>query len=111
GDFVLTGGEMACIPVIDSIARMIPGVLSCNESFEEESFYDGLLEYPHYTRPSDFRGMQVPEVLLSGHHKNILTWQRKQSLLKTFIQRPDLLKTAKLSNSDQKTLDEIENQT
>ncbi|MEF9989944.1 MAG: tRNA (guanosine(37)-N1)-methyltransferase TrmD [Christensenellaceae bacterium] len=111
GDYVLTGGELPAMILIDCVSRYIPEVLSNDQSTDSESFYDGLLEYPQYTRPSDFRGMQVPEVLLSGHHKNILAWQRKQSLLKTFRQRPDLLKTAKLSNSDQKTVDEIENQT
>ena len=104
GDFVLTGGEMACIPVIDSICRMIPGVLACTESFEEESFYDGLLEYPHYTRPENFQGHFVPKVLLSGHHENIRKWRRTQSLLITKEKRPDLFNKIKLSKEDKKLL-------
>ena len=78
GDFVLTGGEMACIPIVDSICRLIPGVLSSSESYEEESFYNGLLEYPQYTRPEEFEGDKVPEVLLSGHHENVRKWRRQQ---------------------------------
>lgn len=104
GDFVLTGGEMACIPVIDSISRMIPGVLASNESFMEESFYDGVLEYPQYTRPESFRGEAVPKILLSGHHENIRKWRRKQSLLMTKEKRPDLFKSIKLSEEDKKLL-------
>lgn len=104
GDFVLTGGEMACIPVIDSISRMIPGVLASNESFMEESFYDGVLEYPQYTRPESFRGEAVPKILLSGHHENIRKWRRKQSLLMTKKKRPDLFKSIKLSEEDKKLL-------
>ena len=104
GDFVLTGGEMACIPVIDSISRMIPGVLASNESFMEESFYEGLLEYPQYTRPECFRGESVPKILLSGHHENIRKWRRKQSLLITKEKRPDLFEKIKLSKEDKKLL-------
>ncbi|MEG1255214.1 tRNA (guanosine(37)-N1)-methyltransferase TrmD [Clostridium sp.] len=105
GDFVLTGGEMACIPVIDSIARMIPGVLSCNESFEEESFYDGLLEYPHYTRPFSFNGDDVPQVLVSGHHDNIRKWRRLNSLVITKERRSDLYKRIELTKEDKKLLE------
>ena len=105
GDFVLTGGEMACIPVIDSIARMIPGVLSCEESFQEESFYDGLLEYPQYTRPVSFEGEDVPEVLTSGHHENIRKWRRTQSLIITKEKRSDLYKRIELSKEDKKLLE------
>lgn len=104
GDFVLTGGEMACIPLIDSICRLIPGVLSKNESFQEESFYNGLLEYPQYTRPEVFRGEKVPEVLLSGHHDNIRKWRRKQSLIITKVKRPDMFKKITLSKEDKKLL-------
>ncbi|AGK97347.1 tRNA (guanosine(37)-N1)-methyltransferase TrmD [Clostridium pasteurianum] len=104
GDFILTGGEMACIPIIDSISRMIPGVLASNESFMEESFYDGVLEYPQYTRPDSFRGEAVPKILLSGHHENIRKWRRKQSLLITKEKRPDLFKNIKLSEEDKKLL-------
>ena len=106
GDFVLTGGEMACIPVIDSIARLIPGVLSNNESFLDESFYDGLLEYPQYTRPEEFEGDRVPDVLLSGHHENIRKWRRKQSLKITELRRPDLFSRICLNNEDKKLLKE-----
>ncbi|AJA48137.1 tRNA (guanine-N(1)-)-methyltransferase [Clostridium pasteurianum DSM 525 = ATCC 6013] len=104
GDFVLTGGEMACIPIIDSISRMIPGVLARNESFTEESFYEGLLEYPQYTRPECFRNESVPKILLSGHHDNIRKWRRKQALLITREKRPDLFKNIKLSKEDKKLL-------
>lgn len=104
GDFVLTGGEMACIPIVDSIARLIPGVLSNNESFLDESFYDGLLEYPQYTRPEEFEGERVPDVLLSGHHENIRKWRRKKSLKITELRRPDLFKKICLSDEDKKLL-------
>lgn len=107
GDFVLTGGEMACIPVIDSICRLIPGVLGKSESFMEESFYEGVLEYPQYTRPEDFRGDKVPEVLISGHHENIRKWRRMQSLSITMERRPDLFQKLNLSQEDKKLLKEI----
>ncbi len=105
GDFVLTGGEMACIPVIDSIARMIPGVLSCDESFQEESFYSGLLEYPQYTRPFSFEGEEVPQVLISGHHENIRKWRRLKSLITTKEKRHDLYKGIELSKEDKKLIE------
>ncbi len=105
GDFVLTGGEMACIPVVDSIARMIPGVLSCNESYEEESFYEGLLEYPQYTRPFSFEGDEVPEVLISGHHENVRKWRRLKSLLITKERRRDLYKNVERTKEDKKLLE------
>lgn len=105
GDFVLTGGEMACIPVVDSIARMIPGVLSCNESYEEESFYEGLLEYPQYTRPFSFEGDEVPEILISGHHENVRKWRRLKSLLITKERRRDLYKNVELTKEDKKLLE------
>jgi tRNA (guanine37-N1)-methyltransferase len=91
GDFILTGGEIACIPIVDCICRFIPGVLGREESFIEESFYDGLLEYPQYTRPVTFEGHNVPEVLLSGHHENIKKWRKEQSLNITGERRPDLM--------------------
>lgn len=106
GDFVLTGGEMACIPIVDSICRMLPGVLKTSESYTDESFYSGLLEYPQYTRPEIFEGDKVPEVLLSGHHENIRKWRRKNSLLITREKRKDLLKNLELSEEDKKTLKE-----
>lgn len=104
GDYVLTGGEMACIPIVDSICRLIPGVLSCAESFTEESFYDGVLEYPQYTRPECFNGKKVPEILTSGHHENIRKWRRLQSLLITKEKRPDLFEKLTLTKEDKKLL-------
>ena len=104
GDFVLTGGEMAAIPVIDSILRLIPGVLGKEESFMEESFYNGLLEYPQYTRPEEFEGDKVPDILLSGHHENIRKWRRLQSLKITKERRPDMYKKVVLTKEDIKIL-------
>lgn len=104
GDFILTGGEMACIPVVDSICRLIPGVLGKEESFQDESFYDGVLEYPQYTRPETFEDDKVPEMLLSGHHENIRKWRRLQSLMITEERRPDLYKKINLSKDDKKIL-------
>lgn len=100
GDFVLTGGEMAAIPVIDAVLRLIPGVLGKEESFMEESFYNGLLEYPQYTRPEEFEGDKVPEILLSGHHENIRKWRRLNSLNITKERRPDLYKKVELTKED-----------
>ncbi|MFI4910309.1 MAG: tRNA (guanosine(37)-N1)-methyltransferase TrmD [Sedimentisphaeraceae bacterium JB056] len=93
GDYVLTGGELAAMVVIDSVARLIDGVLGDDKSSEDESFSNGLLEYPHYTRPEEYRGMKVPDILLSGHHKNIELWRAEQSLERTRKWRPDLLET------------------
>lgn len=104
GDFVVTGGEMACIPIVDSICRLIPGVLSSSVSFEDESFYDGVLEYPQYTRPEVFEDMKVPQVLLSGHHENIRKWRRVQSLILTKKYRKDLYDKLTLSKEDKKIL-------
>ena len=104
GDFVLTGGEMAAIPIIDSVLRLIPGVLGKEESFMDESYSDGLLEYPQYTRPEVYEGERVPEVLLSGHHENIRKWRRKQSLLITKERRKDLYKNIQLTKEDMKIL-------
>lgn len=106
GDFVLTGGELAAITIIDAVSRLVPGVLGKEESFEDESFSDGLLEYPQYTRPPVFMGREVPEVLLSGHHGNVAKWRREQALLRTAKKRPDLLKTAELTKKDLKFLQE-----
>jgi tRNA (guanine37-N1)-methyltransferase len=97
GDYILSGGEIAALVIIDAVARLIPGVVGNQESVEEESFSHGLLEYPHYTRPEEFRGMRVPEVLLSGNHANIACWRRQQSLLRTRERRPDLLAKAEAS--------------
>lgn len=108
GDYVLTGGELAALVVIDAVSRLIPGVLGSGESAEDESFTTGLLEYPQYTRPREYRGLEVPEVLFSGHHANILKWQREQSLRITRRNRPDLLKTAPLTKKDQLFLRQLE---
>ena len=104
GDFVLTGGEMAAIPIIDSVLRLIPGVLGKEESFMDESYSDGLLEYPQYTRPEVYEDERVPEVLLSGHHENIRKWRRKHSLLITKERRKDLYKNLQLTKEDIKIL-------
>lgn len=104
GDFVLTGGEMAAIPVIDSLLRFIPDVLGKEESFQDESYSEGLLEYPQYTRPVEFEGLKVPDILLSGHHENIRKWRRKQSLLITKERREDLYEKIELSKEDMKIL-------
>lgn len=90
GDFVLTGGELPALCIIDAVTRLIPGTLGKDESAVEESFYEGLLEYPHYTRPYDFRGMKVPDVLLSGNHKKIAEWRKEQAIKRTREKRPDL---------------------
>ena len=100
GDFVLTGGELAAAAVIDAVSRLTPGVLGKEESFVDESFSDGLLEYPQYTRPPVFMGREVPEVLLSGHHDNVAKWRREQALLRTAEKRPDLLAKAVLTEKD-----------
>ncbi len=100
GDFVLTGGEIPAMMMVDTIVRLIPGVLGDDSSSQEESFSDGLLEYPQYTRPTEYQGLQVPEVLKGGNHEQIRVWRRKQSLLKTWKNRPDLLKTAPLTEED-----------
>lgn len=102
GDFVLTGGELPALVLADAVARMVPGVLSDELCFTEESHYSGLLEYPQYTRPADWRGRQVPEVLISGHHANIAKWRREQSLIRTKNKRPDMLKTAELTEDEKK---------
>lgn len=109
GDFVLTGGELAAAAIIDAVSRLIPGVLNKEESFENESFSDGLLEYPQYTRPPVFMDRPVPEILLSGHHANIDNWRREKSLERTLNKRPDLLKCARLSDKDLKFLNRLKN--
>jgi len=107
GDYVLTGGELAALVVIDAATRLVPGVLGDEESAYRDSFGDGLLDHPHYTRPAEFRGMQVPEVLLSGNHDMIMKWRRRESLRATLLKRPDLLESAELSNEDRKVLEEL----
>ena len=100
GDYVLTGGELPAMVMMDAIARMVPGVLSNSESGETESFSEGLLEYPQYSRPEEWHGKKVPEVLLSGHHANVDAWRREQSIRRTFQWRPDLLKDAQLTGKE-----------
>jgi len=107
GDYVLTGGELAAMVVIDTVSRFIPGVLGSDRSAEEDSFYNSLLEYPQYTRPPNFRGHCVPEVLLSGNHSAISLWRRKEALKQTSLRRPDLLANANLTEEDKKLLEEI----
>ena len=105
GDYVLTGGELPALVLADSVCRMIPGVLSGDICYEEESHYNGLLEYPQYTRPANWRGREVPSVLLTGHHANIETWRREQSLLRTAKNRPDMLEKADLTERDKRFLE------
>lgn len=106
GDYVLTGGELGAMVIIDSVVRLLPGVLGNENSAVEESFSTGLLEHPHYTRPADFRGLKVPNVLLSGNHSHIEEWRRKEALRRTFERRKDLLKDLQLSEKEKKWLNE-----
>ncbi|WP_152656413.1 tRNA (guanosine(37)-N1)-methyltransferase TrmD [Oceanobacillus sp. CFH 90083] len=108
GDYVLTGGELGAMVVVDSVVRLLPEALGNEESAKQDSFSTGLLEHPHYTRPSDFRGFQVPDVLLSGNHANIEAWRRKASLKRTKERRPDLLKKIELKEADKKILQELQ---
>lgn len=107
GDYVLTGGELPAMVMMDAISRLVPGVLNNETSAEFETFQDNLLEYPQYTRPEEFEGKRVPEVLLSGHHGKVEEWRRQQSLLRTLNCRPDLLDGAALTEKDKKYLDSI----
>jgi tRNA (guanine37-N1)-methyltransferase len=107
GDYVLTGGEIPALVIIDSVSRFVPGVLGDEASCLSDSFSCGLLEYPQYTRPEEFRGMKVPEVLLSGHHGNIETWRRKESIKRTLVRRPDLLDGTELTEEDKAVIEEI----
>jgi tRNA (guanine37-N1)-methyltransferase len=107
GDFVLTGGEPAAIAVIDAVVRLLPGALGQPQSTEEESHRGGILEYPQYTRPREFRGQVVPEVLISGHHENVRRWRREESLRRTFARRPDLLASASLTEADRRFLESL----
>ena len=108
GDYVLTGGELPALILADSISRMLPGVLANDDAFQQESHYSSLLEYPQYTRPVEWHGAEVPQVLLSGHHANIERWRREQSLKRTKERRPDMLKTAELDKNDKKFLDSLQ---
>ena len=104
GDYILTGGELAAMVVIEAVTRLIPGTLGAEASAENDSFSEGLLEHAHYTRPRNFEGMQVPEVLVSGHHQEIERWRRESSVMRTLLKRPDLLQTNNLSEQEIKIL-------
>lgn len=108
GDYVLTGGELPALIVADAVSRMLPGVLSDDECFQEESHYNSLLEYPQYTHPAEWQGRQVPEILLSGNHAKVDKWRREQSLKRTADRRPDLLERAELSDEDKDFLSQLE---
>jgi len=110
GDYVLTGGELPAMILIDAVTRLLPGALGAEEAAESDSFADGLLEYPHYTRPADFRGWTVPGILLSGHHDQIRRWRRKESLRRTRALRPDLFDKLDLTDEDRELLDEIDDE-
>lgn len=107
GDYVLTGGELPALILADSISRMLPGVLSNDECFEEESHFNSLLEYPQYTRPYEWHGRTVPDVLLTGHHANVDKWRRQKSLERTFERRPDMLEKAELTSEDKKYIETL----
>lgn len=107
GDYVLTGGELGAMVLVDSVVRLLPDVLGNEESAPQDSFSSGLLEYPHFTRPAEFRGMKVPDVLLSGNHAKIEQWRREQSLKRTYERRKDLLDSALLTNEDKKFLQSL----
>ncbi len=109
GDYVLTGGELPALIIADAVSRMLPGVLSDEECFTEESHYNSLLEYPQYTRPFEWHGRQVPEVLLTGHHANVEKWRREQSLQRTLERRPDMLDKAELTKADTDFLIKLKN--
>ena len=108
GDYVLTGGELPALVIMDAVSRLLDGVLHNEESAEFDSFHDNLLEYPQYSRPEEWRGKKVPPILLSGHHMNVEKWRREQSLLRTKERRPDLLAQASLTNEDKKFLANLE---
>ncbi len=107
GDYVLTGGELPALVIIDAVVRLIPGVLGDPESAREDSFADSLLDYPHYTRPAEVRGLTVPDILLSGNHEAIRLWRRKEALRNTYLKRPDLLRDRVLNEEDRRLLDDI----
>jgi len=111
GDYVLTGGELPALTVIDAVSRLIPGVLGDPTGAEDDSHSMGLLEYPHYTRPPEFRGWKVPEVLLSGDHAKIEKWRREQALRRTFNKRPDMIEKAELSKEDRKFIEGLKSKT
>lgn len=110
GDFVLTGGELPAMMIADSVVRLLPGVLGKEASHVEDSFSTGLLEHPHYTRPADYKGLKVPETLLSGNHAKIQEWRNKESIRRTFLRRPDLLENYPLTDEQRKWISEWENE-
>jgi tRNA (guanine37-N1)-methyltransferase len=110
GDYVLSGGEVPALVVIDAVSRLVPGVVGDEQSVDQDSFARGLLDYPHYTRPSEFGGLKVPDVLLSGHHAEVRRWRRKAALARTLERRPDLLADAELSEADRALLDEMQSE-
>jgi len=107
GDYVLTGGELPAMVLVDAVARHIPGIVKEEASVAKDSFFEGLLDYPAYTRPEEFEGKKVPEVLLSGHHAEIENWRRKEALRRTLLRRPELLAQADLTEADKNSLKEI----
>src|SRR5258706_12883819 len=110
GDFVVSGGELPAMIVVDAVSRLVPGVVGDEQSVAEDSFARGLLDYPHYTRPAEFAGMKVPDVLLSGHHADVRRWRRKTALARTLDRRPELIEQAALDDEDRKMLEEILNE-
>ena len=110
GDFVVSGGELPAMVIADAVGRMVEGVVGNTGSVEEDSFFRGLLDYPHYTRPEEVRGLRVPEVLLSGHHEKIRKWRREQALRATLAKRPDLLHNAELDEEGRQILERIRNE-
>jgi|Deesub1362B_J571_1020462.scaffolds.fasta_scaffold00019_9 tRNA (guanine37-N1)-methyltransferase len=110
GDFILTGGELAAMVVVEAVARLVPGVVGKEEAARKDTFFRKIFDYPQYTRPRDFRGYKVPEVLLSGNHDKINQWRRRRALEKTWRRRPDLINLQELSSEEQKFLDEIKNE-
>ncbi len=111
GDYVLSGGELPALVVVDAVSRLVPGVVGDEQSVEQDSFSRGLLDYPHYTRPAEYAGRTVPEVLLSGHHADVRRWRRRAALARTLERRPDLLATAALDEEDKVLLNEIKKET
>ena len=110
GDYVLSGGELAALILVDAVSRLVPGVVGDGQSVEEDSFSRGLLDYPHYTRPAEFGGLKVPDVLLSGHHAEVRRWRKREALVRTLARRPELLAHAALDEEERALLDEIRKQ-
>ena len=107
GDYVLTGGELPALVMLDAVARLLPGVVGDEQSVELDSFTRGLLDYPHYTRPAEFQGLKVPDVLLSGHHEQVRRWRKRQAVARTLARRPDLLAAAELDDEERAIVREL----